>query len=338
MTRPYPVYGLVFVAFVVLGAVVLSGTAVAQDQFEPNDDIGTATEVTDGEYTGLTVETGESDFFAVEVAPGEGLNATLRGSTASDLDMRMYAPNQSQIGSSTSFSGTEALAVASEQGGTYSVEVYGFGGESGPYSLSLTTGEDIETNLNPGFGSGPTPGTGPSLESDQFEPNDNFGTATEVSGGEYTDLTIQDGESDYFAVEMSQDQTLTAEIGFNNSQGDLDMRARGPGETERDNSVSAFSNSESVSLTANQSDTHYVEVYGFARESAEYSLNLSKTSDPSGDDNPDSSDGGDGTDSNDSSNGTNGESSGGDSSGPGFGLLAALLGLGGAGYLVRRRN
>jgi PGF-CTERM protein len=253
--------------------------------------------------------------------------------------MRMYAPNQSQIGSSISFSGTEALAVASEQGGTYSVEVYGFGGESGPYSLSLTTGEDIETNLNPGFGSDPTPGTGPSLEPDQFEPNDNFGAATEIAASEYTDLTIQDGENDYFAVEMSQGQTLTAEIGFNNSQGDLDMGAYGPGETERDDSVSAFSDSESVSLTANQSGTHYVEVYGFVGESAEYSLNLSGTGVPSGDDNPDSSDSDNGTDGND---GNSGESSddaeSGDSSGPGFGLLAALLGLGGAGYLVRRRD
>jgi hypothetical protein len=110
---------LAVLALVALGTVVLSGTAVAQDQFEPNDDFETATSLSEGEYEGLTIESGESDYFAVDLEAGEGLNATIRARGASDLDMRMYAPNRSQIGSSASFSGAEALAVASDQGGTY---------------------------------------------------------------------------------------------------------------------------------------------------------------------------------------------------------------------------
>jgi PGF-CTERM protein len=343
-----------------------TGPSVEPDQFEENDDLTTAAEVAPGEYEGLTVEGSESDYFSVSLAPGEGVRASVSSdTTGSDIDMAMYAPNRSQIGSSASFSSDESLAVASEQGGTYYVEVYGFvGASNATYSLSLTTGDEIETNLG-GVGSGPdTDPTGPSLDPDQYEPNNDIGTATTVSDSEYEDLTIESGESDYFAVDLSQGETLTATIRFDANQGDLDMRAYGPDQTEQNASAGTFSDNESVSLTATQAGTYYVETYGFGSASAEYSLELSGTGAPAGDGSDggdetdtsdgtdDSDDGSDGTDGDDGSDGDDGADGGdgsndaeesgdggddsGDSSGPGFGLLAALIGLCGAGYLARR--
>jgi len=80
----------------------------------------------------------------------------------------------------------------------------------------------------------------PQTSHDQFEQNNDFSNAATVSPGTYTGLEIQNGESDYFAVNLQELATLTATIDFSHSTGDLDLKVYGPspGQTQLDSSFS----------------------------------------------------------------------------------------------------
>jgi tellurite resistance-related uncharacterized protein len=295
-------------ALVAVGTVLLSGTAVAQDQFEPNDNVGTAATISEGEYTGLTNPPGDIDYYAVELAPGEGVNVTGSVDTGT-VSLMLYSPSQSRISVRTA--PRTSLAVASQQGGTYSLAVL-VSNSTGPYSLSVQTGDDI------------------GLSPDRFELNDQPGTATRVSPGEYDNLTVLNGGVDYYTLDLTTGTTLTAEIESDSAADTLSLAVRGPDASNRSTATAA----ETVSFTATQTRPHYVVVNATDDGSTRYALELSRT-DASGADGGGRTDGGDG----EADTGDNGgaDNDSGDSSGPGFGLLAALLGLCGAGYLSGRQ-
>jgi len=110
------------------------------DEYEPNDEIDTATSVADGTYADLQVVDGESDYFAIEVQEGDSVNASIDfAHDTGDLDMALYSPDQEQVDSSWSTTDDELVSVADASAGTYYVEVYGFAGASASYDLSINT-------------------------------------------------------------------------------------------------------------------------------------------------------------------------------------------------------
>lgn len=111
------------------------------------------------------------------------------------------------------------------------------------------------------------------LAEDRFEPNDSFDTATPVSPGTYSDLTVVHGESDYYRIELDQGDQLNATILFDHSDGDLDFYVLDPDRNFVEGSFSVTDN-ENIVITAQKTGTYYVIVYGFDGASAPYTLQV----------------------------------------------------------------
>lgn len=98
------------------------------------------------------------------------------------------------------------------------------------------------------------------LDGDQFEPNDDFASATPVESGTYPNLSIQPGDIDVYAVDLRAGEPLSAEITFSHAAGDLDMALVDP-TTERVLAVSdSTTDDESISYVAPEAGTYYLVV------------------------------------------------------------------------------
>ncbi|MBP2252905.1 hypothetical protein J2754_003267 [Halarchaeum solikamskense] len=112
---------------------------------------------------------------------------------------------------------------------------------------------------------------------DRFEPNDAFSTAQDITTGTYSDLQIVNGEGDVFAIQAQAGEQVRASIDFDHTVGDLDLTLYDPDENAVNSSAST-SDGETVSTTAQQDGTYYIDVYGYSGASAPYSLTIDKTS------------------------------------------------------------
>ncbi|SEP23450.1 Carboxypeptidase regulatory-like domain-containing protein [Halorientalis persicus] len=110
---------------------------------------------------------------------------------------------------------------------------------------------------------------------DQYEPNDNIDNAVQVLPGQYSDLQIVNGESDYYKVHLSKSASLAASIDYQHQAGNLDMRLYGPNKQPLDSSTS-WSSGESVSANSVETGgTYYIEINGDNGATASYSLKIS---------------------------------------------------------------
>jgi major membrane immunogen (membrane-anchored lipoprotein) len=249
------------------------------DQFESNDEFDTAASVSPGEYSDLRISEGESDFFTVELDAGtESVVTVIFNHEGGDLGLVVYGPSGSKITERNSKTDNESATFTPNMDGDYRIEVYGFDGASAPYTLSITQPLTPTETPTPTETSAPTPNQN-SLN-DRFEPNDEFDAAASVSPGEYSDLQIVEGESDYFAVELDADREVTVNINFDHGDGDLDLAVYGPDGDEIADSTST-SDGELVAFTPNTDGSYRVEVYGFDGASAPYALSISQLSDQS---------------------------------------------------------
>jgi|GEM_PF-3803488 len=233
----------------------LSVAVAENDRFEPNGDYASATQLEPGTYENLSILSDEQDYYAVELGPGETLNATLTHAESSEIDpsLDIYGPDGDSIQfaetyrSPTSDTVTRRATMEAEQSGTYYIEVSGraeYQGQS-PYSLSVEVAEN-----------------------DRFEPNGDYASATPLGPGTYENLSLLSGEHDYYAVDLSTGDTLNATISYDESvQLSLDLDINDPdGDLERDGELSTDPTSstltESATIEAERNDTYYVEVSG----------------------------------------------------------------------------
>jgi len=213
------------------------------DRLEPNDIERTATNVSWGDsYSGLTIDEGDVDYFAVEVDEGEVIEPTITFSNDEvDLDMELYAPDGSFPASSATDTDDESISHEAEQSGTYYVRVVPYSGAPGPYDFSIGTGD--------GGGGGPS------------DIGDTPAAAREVAQGDRLEdvpFTGRD-DQDYFAVEADEGERITTKITFDHGEANLDLVALAPNESSVTSSFS-FSDNETVSHVATQSGTYYVKV------------------------------------------------------------------------------
>jgi len=106
---------------------------------------------------------------------------------------------------------------------------------------------------------------------DAYEDNDAAPQAATLSSGSFPELSICGGDDDYYAIDISPGQTLTATIAFDHDEGDLDLVLQRDGD-EVDSSMSV-SSTETVSDT--QGGSYVIRVYGYNGAEAEYDLTLS---------------------------------------------------------------
>ena len=101
---------------------------------------------------------------------------------------------------------------------------------------------------------------------DTFEPNNSFATASILAPPEdhtYSGLSIHASlNDDYYRVTASATGTLSFDVAFQNSQGDVEMEVFNASHTRLGHSDSQ-SNSEHVSVNAVAGAYYYVRVFGY---------------------------------------------------------------------------
>jgi len=111
-------------------------------------------------------------------------------------------------------------------------------------------------------------------EGDQFEPNDDFDTATPVGDGMFGNLTIEDSDVDVYAVNVTAGQPLSASIAFEHDEGDLDMALLDRNRLKAIAVSDGVTDNESVSYVPAESGTVYVVVAGSLNATNTYTLTV----------------------------------------------------------------
>ena len=246
------------------------------DRFETNFDFGAATQVTDGEYGNLTAYWDERDVYSFEVSEGDVITANISYSDdvayEPDFEVMDSAGTTVQDGvrktSPLTSTVTQQAVFEAQTGGTYYLVVDGdFASESGvPYSVSLSR------NTN-----------------DRFETNFDFSTATQVSDGEYGNLTAYWDERDAYQFQADAGDVINTSVSYSDGvRFEPDFEVMDSAGTSVQDGVRKTSPLTSTVIQrgvfqVDSSGTYYLVVDGdFASESrVGYNLSLSRnTNDP----------------------------------------------------------
>lgn len=108
---------------------------------------------------------------------------------------------------------------------------------------------------------------------DAYEPNEGLGSARSLSAGPYS-LTLCPDDDDWFKVELTPNDMLTATLSFDPADGNLDLYLM-----NRDAGVVQISNGsgsiEEVSVIAEYAGPYYLFVFSIDNRTANYSLSVS---------------------------------------------------------------
>ncbi|MBL4848748.1 MAG: pre-peptidase C-terminal domain-containing protein [Planctomycetes bacterium] len=219
-----------------------------EDSFEENDSRTTAALLTPGIHS---IQVNDDDWFAVELAAGESATLTLRFSNAAgDIDLRAVNPQGGELGNSTTTSDEEQVRVQATSAGRYAFRVYGYNNATNSVELELSVSSTQPT---------PTPTTDDALEGSG---NNTRADATPLSRGRHENLRVA-GNDDWYAVELQPNETLTFEVGFSHSSGDIDLELHDASGNRIGNSAGT-GNTETISHTAGaQPTTVYLRVFGY---------------------------------------------------------------------------
>lgn len=236
---------------------------VCTDMFELNNACGEASLVGAGTYTDLAV-CADADYYAFDLFPLQTLTVKAiydPTTAAGDLDITLFGPNdcatflqgetRETIPNSTMVA--ETLTYQAPIGGRFNVLASLFAGINVPYSLEV----DIQD--------------GPPCVDDANEPSDDPTNAYAISGADaklgtdniITGAKVCDSNQDFYAIDLTEGDTIKWEVKFSNAQGNLDAYLLGP-----TNSVIASSTTnndiETVTYTVGtgEAGTYYLRVQG----------------------------------------------------------------------------
>jgi len=167
------------------------------DAYEPNNDQGTAKAVGAGAIGNICAM--DLDWFHFDVMqPGVTAHVTMVPAlSAGDIDLRVHTPDGRTFTAQASQGQTELLDVVAAVQGRYFVELYGFAGDTGQYSLTVTQS------------------TGPSCQDDGFEENDSIGgNVPQISAFSGISAILCPMDPDVFMLVIPQAGTWTAQVDF----------------------------------------------------------------------------------------------------------------------------
>jgi hypothetical protein len=185
------------------------GTTCPDDAYEPNDALDQSRPLVGGTYEDFTICPGDDDLFIFEAAAGSRLELGVDFTHAEgDIDLFLLDAQGQQLAAATSRTDDERLSWTSDASGTLVVRVAlseELGGMPGNlYGLSLQ-------------------GARPACLDDIFEPDDEAGAATATGNGAYRDLTICPDDDDWFRLELSHAEELILDLGYDPSEGNVDL-------------------------------------------------------------------------------------------------------------------
>lgn len=232
----------------------------ADDGLVPdNNTAATAYEVTSNSSTLENITCDTMNWYKVYLTAGAPLTVTINFiSHYGDLDLYLLNQNDSVLDRSVdSFSNTEVISLTAVTSGNYYIIVKG---ANGPNTYSI----EFSSNYSSG-------------NDDNYEPNNTIATATTVTGGIISSLSCISGNDDFYAIALTAGDTLTVQLDFTHSQGDIDLAIQSnSGSVLR--SSTGLSNQEIAGYKATTSGTYYIRVYNRGYTYNTYSMTITKTS------------------------------------------------------------
>lgn len=238
-------------------------TECEDDELEDNDNTEQPAPFPGGEVVGQ-ICSGDEDWFSVQGNAGGTMNVELEYILEDgNLNLQVFDPNGVSIGLSASEdSDTDTVAVAElPVSGRYLVRVFGPRGSESLYTLSATTTE-------------------PACPDDAQEDNDDPESATlvDLSDGsaEFIAQRICSRDDDWYAVDLSVGDGLSASLFFVDGDGDLDLQILDEEGRRLASSVSINDNEEATVGSVEAAGLYFVRVYGFLGAEGEYELSFTR--------------------------------------------------------------
>ncbi len=237
---------------------VTTDSSCGDDAFEENDARANAADLQPGTQSDLTICSNDDDWYAIDLAAGDGLTATIFfDDAAGDLDLQLVDAQGRILASSVSVLDNEEATVGMvETAGTYYVRVYGFLGAANTYDLDL----DVI-------------GGGTTCTDDAQEPNDSSNRARLITAGTRQDLIACPDDDDWYAVALQPGQILEVLLDFSHADGDIDLQAFDPNGARIDESTSV-TDRERIAFRATTAGTYTFRVFGFLGDSNTYDMTV----------------------------------------------------------------
>jgi PGF-CTERM protein len=194
-------------AFGAFSAGVTAQYSYAQNETEPNDDRANATQIDERVFVEGETNESDDDWFAFTAQAGHAIRVT-GGFGSQGSDVALYGPDGEKLGNGTTGGTKDAaiIGVVAPETGTYYLRASYETEYTVRYAVAVAT-------------------TAP----DRFESNDNRADATAIEPGEYN-ATLINGtnthDEDWFAIDASAGENLTAIVGLNNTGAEYGQNVR----------------------------------------------------------------------------------------------------------------
>jgi len=174
-------------------SVVPRDEACVPDKLEPNDTAAAASPIGAGEQPGMTLCTGEYDWYRLQVPPGTFLSVTLDHKAQNgDLDLYLVGADADAILAAAETSSDDEVVTANvSDGGIRYLVVAGYAGSSNSYNLVVEYAAATET-----------------CQEDSLAPNQYADEAVMLPPGPYKQLTLCPGKKDWFVIGLNGQEQL----------------------------------------------------------------------------------------------------------------------------------
>ncbi|MCA9564501.1 MAG: hypothetical protein KC561_13485, partial [Myxococcales bacterium] len=198
------------------------------------------------------------DFYTIDLLAGERIVANvLFTDSIGDLDVRLHlGPYNSSdyYTSGTSSSDNETVAYTATTDKTVYIRVFGYRGAQNEYDIEFQHVIPYD------------------CQADGF---DNGTPETALDAVNHQGMTICSGENDFYAVDLLDGQTITANVFFEDAIGDIELKLYTGSEYDAsspEESSTSTSDNESVSYTADGNEHVLIRVYGYSNNENEYDI------------------------------------------------------------------
>lgn len=230
------------------------------DAFAPNGTSGTAAALSvptsnqEGLYAALTKCEGTEDWFEIDLQNGDSFEAFINfDHSQADLNLEVFDPTMTPVGDGSSTTDDETVTITATTDGTYRIKV------DSPETSRIVYDLMIYVNTV-----GPEDRQCP----DPYENNDVGTQAASIPVGSIQDLLLCwpgfGNDSDFYSIFVPENATLTVDVRFSHSDGDINATLyRGSSSTVPVSESKSTDDDEQVTATnMGSGETYILWVYG----------------------------------------------------------------------------
>lgn len=216
--------------------------------FEPNETQAAAATISAGVANSAAISTStDNDYFKITTTGTNNITYSLVGPGGVDYDMTILNSGGTSIGSGTSGTATETVALTNQAAGTYSIRIFGYNGANSTtcYTLTVTVTPVV---------------TGCANALDNSTNGTTAGAATIPFNTNVTGLISPTGDIDHYKFVITNGGTAT--VTLTTLPADYDLKVLNSAGTQLAISQAGGTSSESIARTYT-AGTYYAQVFGY---------------------------------------------------------------------------